>query len=496
MGTIARQTLKGSAYSYIGAVIGFVNVAILMPRLFSTEEVGLTNILISVAAIFGQFGSLGFVNVTTRLFPYFRNKEKKHNGFLFLSFVTGLTGFFICLIIYHFLKPYLIQQNAESSPLFVEYVYLLIPLIFITIFFLLIDTYNRVLFNASFGTFVKDFLLRILNFGGIALFYFNIFDFHDFIIYYTAVYAVPVIIICLLLIYRGEFSLKPSFNIFSPFLKKEIPAVAVFGVIAGFSGIAAMHIDRYMVNHFCDLGATGVYATAFFFGTMILLPGRSLLRIASTSITEAFKNEDNLTVGKIYKKSTINQLLIAGFIFLLMWTNIESIMKILPPDYYEGKFVIFYISIAYLIFMTGGLSSEIIQFSKYYKEYTLIMLILIICIIIFNLIFIPLYGITGAAMASALSYFVYSIIKYLFILFKFGYQPFGYKHLIGGLLIAFTFFIVDIIPHTEMLIPDLMIKSTACLIIFSIPVYFLKISEDANDFLASLLKKVSSYLKK
>lgn len=487
MGTIARQTLKGSVYSYIGALIGFVNVAVLMPHIFSTQEVGLTNILISISAIFGQFGTLGFVNVTTRLFPYFRNKDKKHSGFLFLSFVAGFTGFFICLLIFHFSKSYLISQNIESSPLFVEYIYLLIPLIFITIFYLLIDTYNRVLFNASFGAFVKEFLLRILNFSGILLFYFDYFSFHDFIIFYTAVYAVPVILICILLIYRGEFSLKPSLSFLNPFLRKEIPPVAIFGIIAGFSGIAAMHIDRYMVNHFCDLSATGVYATAFFFGTIILLPGRALLRIASSSITEAFKNNDSKTVSDIYAKSTINQMLIAGFIFLLIWTNIESIMQILPPEYAEGKFVIFYISLAYFIFMSGGLSSEIIQFSKYYKEYTAIMLILIVCIVVFNLIFIPLYGITGAAIASCLSYLIYSIIKYVFILIKFKYQPFGAKHFLTVLIIAGSFFIVYIIPHTELLIIDLAIKSLACLIVFAIPVYLLKLSPDANKIMHSII---------
>jgi hypothetical protein len=114
------------------------------------------------------------VNVTIRQFPYFRDEKNNHNGFLFFLIAVGTLGFLICSGAYYILKPMLIAENIEKSPLFAEYIYLLIPLIFISIFHLLIDSYNRILFNASFGLFVKEFLLRILNFGGIMLFYFGI----------------------------------------------------------------------------------------------------------------------------------------------------------------------------------------------------------------------------------------------------------------------------------------------------------------------------------
>ena len=48
MGIIARQTIKGSVYSYLGAAIGFINVGLIMPQIFSTEQIGLTNLLIAV----------------------------------------------------------------------------------------------------------------------------------------------------------------------------------------------------------------------------------------------------------------------------------------------------------------------------------------------------------------------------------------------------------------------------------------------------------------
>ncbi len=490
MGTIARQTIKGSIYSYIGAIIGFVNVVLLMPHIFSTAEVGLTNILISISAIFGQLGTLGFNKVTARLFPYFRNKENTHNSYFFLTVLVGLTGFALCVLVYYLIRPYLIKENIESSPLFVEYIYLLLPLIFISIFYMLIDTYNRVLFNASFGVFVKEFFLRILILIGIGLFYFNIFSFHDFIIYYTIVFAVPVLLIFILLFYRNEISFKPVFTPVFKGLKKEIYIVSMFGMISGFSGIAAMHIDRYMVNHFCDLGATGIYATAFFFGTMIILPGRSLYRIAATTITEAFKANDNKIIESIYKKSAVNQLIIASLIFLLIWGNIDNILKIMPEAYAQGKYVIFYISLAYLMQMGAGVSSEIIYLSKYYKVYSAIMLLLIIVIVVLNIIFIPVYGITGAALASFLSYLIYVLIKFIFIFYKFNFQPFNIKHLIILAVGVVSYLAAYIIPLTDILLLDLITKSGVIVIVFIVLIYLLKASDESNNIAKNIIDRI------
>ena len=41
MGIIQRQSIKGSIYSYIGAGLGFLNLAILSPKFFTTDQIGL-----------------------------------------------------------------------------------------------------------------------------------------------------------------------------------------------------------------------------------------------------------------------------------------------------------------------------------------------------------------------------------------------------------------------------------------------------------------------
>ncbi|MGQ0829628.1 MAG: polysaccharide biosynthesis protein, partial [Bacteroidota bacterium] len=82
MGIIEKQATKNVIYSYVGAGLGFITL-MWLAHLLSPSENGLIRILISYAALFAQFANLGFTSVTIRFFPYFRNKDKGHHGFLF-----------------------------------------------------------------------------------------------------------------------------------------------------------------------------------------------------------------------------------------------------------------------------------------------------------------------------------------------------------------------------------------------------------------------------
>ncbi len=59
MGIIQKQTLKGSLYSYIGVVIGFLNMGILSPKIFTAEQIGLTQVMLATATILSQLGNHG-----------------------------------------------------------------------------------------------------------------------------------------------------------------------------------------------------------------------------------------------------------------------------------------------------------------------------------------------------------------------------------------------------------------------------------------------------
>ncbi|MCK4664785.1 MAG: oligosaccharide flippase family protein [Bacteroidales bacterium] len=99
MGVIQKQSISGVIYSYIGVGLGFFITVILFTRFLSTEQIGLLRLLVSYSTIIAMFASLGINSVTIKLFPYFRNVEKKHHGYLGIALLVSLIGFFIAPVI-------------------------------------------------------------------------------------------------------------------------------------------------------------------------------------------------------------------------------------------------------------------------------------------------------------------------------------------------------------------------------------------------------------
>lgn len=489
MGLIKKQTIKGSIYSYLGVLVGYVNMILIMPNLMSPEQIGLTQILVAVSALYAQFSTLGFNNVTNRLFPYFRNDKNGHNGFVFITVAVGMLGFTLSLFAFFFLKPIIIRQNIEDSPLLVEYIFFLIPLIFFRMFFLLLDNYNKVLYDATTGTFLSDLFYRLGNLFLLGAYFMKWIDFSDYVSGYVFFLSFPAVYLAVLILIRKQFNLKPQLAFVTPKLRNEMVSLSVYGIIGGLSGVAVMSIDKIMINQFFDLAYTGIYSVSFFFGTIILIPNRALSKISSTFIAEAWKTNDIATINDIYYKSSINQFILGMLLTIGILVNMHNIFQILPPEYEQGKWVMVFISVANLITVSTGVSIMILATSKKYKVHTYIMASLIVLTVITNLICIPIWGITGAAIASMIAIFLNSFIRVGYMYFRMQLFPYRKSHLFFLAISAITLLVGFIIPVFKNYIIDILIRSSLVTLVFVTGIYFLRVSEEVNKIINQILSR-------
>ncbi len=489
MGHIKEQTIKGSIYSYIGVFLGFLISGLFLPRLLTTGENGLLKLLIAYSTLFAQFGTLGFTNATGRLFAYFRDKSKNHHGFLLLTVLVVLVGFVLTMVLYIALKDYIIEKNMENAELFTQYIGFLIPLIFFTLLFLIFDTYLKMLFQSVTGTFYKEFIQRILILFSIAALYFEFFTFWQFIAAYVISNCIPGFFLVVVLLARGEFNLKPDWTLIDIKMARSLVSMSFFGIIVGFSNIMVLNIDSIIVSRMIGIEATGIYAITFFFSTLIIIPSRSLRKISGTILADAWKNNEMNTIAQIYRKSSINQLIFGALIFIGLWANIFNVFKILPPEYEAGKYVIFFLGITNLIEMTSGVSNSMLATSKYYKATAFLSLLLVILIVGFNIIFIRQFGLVGAAIASTAAYFIYNVLRYIIIYKLFGMHPFTQQHFYTLIIALATYGISFLIPVLGNFIADIAIRSFTIALVFGAGVYFLKLSEDINGTVDSILNK-------
>jgi O-antigen/teichoic acid export membrane protein len=480
MGVIQKETIKGSVWSYVGAVLGFINTGLLFPKIFSTSEIGLLSVIVAISALFSQFSSLGMNSVTGRLFPYFRSEDKNKFGYLFLLILVTTIGFVVSIIIGIIFKDWIIETKIDESGLLDKYAFYLIPMTFFTLFFNLFDTYNKMLYDITSGIFLKEFVLRVLNFISIFLFFFGWINFDLFVLLYVISYFIPLIGLFFILLFRGEISFKFSDFTLSKGMKREIILVAAFGILAGFSGIISDQLDKYLVNKYMGLSSTGIYTISFYIGTMILLPSRALNKISSTLIAECWKENDLKTIDDIYEKSSINQLVFGLFLFVMIITNLHNIFGFLPAQYSTGKWVMIIIGVTNLIVMFSGVSYSIISTARYYWYMTALMIVQIILIIATNVLLIPILGMTGAAVASLISVSVIRLGSMVVIGFKSSIWPFSLKHLLSIGISLVVVGVVSLIPRVDNIYIDSMIRAIVICATFIPLILVLNVSDEFN----------------
>ncbi|MDF1559736.1 MAG: oligosaccharide flippase family protein [Bacteroidales bacterium] len=482
MGIVRNQTLRGTAWSYLGALLGFVNIILLSPKVFSTGEIGVVQLLLSLATMLAQFSSLGFTNVINRLFPWFRDSREKHNGFLGLAMIITLAGFILALIFLKFYSPYFERVNMERSPLIAEYSFYLPALLLITLLFNLLDNYNKVLYDAVLGTFLKEFLFRVLNFGLICLFWFGVIDFSGYLFGYVVSQGVPLIIIFISLLVRGEISLKFKPGFITPKFRKEIFFLSLFGILTGFSSIILTTLDKVFINRYLGENEVGIYAIATYFAVMIALPGRSVAKISIPFLAESWKNDDLDTIYDLYKRSSINQYAIGLLIFTGLVVNLDNIFRLLPEAYGNSGGVIIMVGLGYLISIIAGINGIILSTSTLYRYQTWLMFILVALFVGTSMIFIPLYGINGAALATMISNIIYNMLGVVVAGRKFGIWPFSSSHLKMTFVAVAAALAGFVLPQMS-LVTDILLSSLLVTVVYTAGLYYWRLSDDVNNLI-------------
>lgn len=494
MNVIKKQAFLGTIFSYGGVLVGFVTQFFLIGNYLEPAQNGLLAVLLSYMYVLVQLSSLGFNAAGSRFFPHFRNAKNGHNGYLFLGLLVGMAGFIITTIGLVLLKETIIK-NEENSTLFADNFYFLLPLTLATLLFNLLDNYAKNLYDTVTGTFLAQFLQRLLQLIAILFFIFQIVDFQQFM--YVWVFAVSFYVVPML--WKASklegFSLKPNFSVMTPTFSKEFGFYSFLTILTGFSSMVILYIDKIMLAGITTFSETGIYNTASFFGSVM---GMSLLAVnkaAQPLIADSFANNDLSNISTIYKKSCTTALIVGCWIFLGIYLNIDNLFLFLKPEYSAGKMVVIIICLGKLFDLATGLNGTILSLSKHYIYDTYIMVGLIFITVALNYFLIPIYGMNGAAFALAIATVYYNLARYLVVLIKLGMQPFTFN-LVKVIIVAFVSWLtIRLLPELGgnklMSIVDMGYRSAALTVLYGIIIYWSNISPELNGAMKNLWLKVS-----
>ncbi|MHA6247646.1 lipopolysaccharide biosynthesis protein [Pontibacter sp. CAU 1760] len=488
MSKLQREGIWNTVISYAGIVIGYVNTILLFPNFLDEAEVGLTRLLLTISVMFSQFSALGFVNMSARYFPYFRDKEKQHNGFLALLLAVPMLGFVVATGVYLLLKPTVIDYYAAKSPLFLEYFYYIIPFAFFTLLYNMFTAYLRSLYKTIISSFVQDFLLRILTTLLITVYALGLLDFKQFILLYIVINSLGTLVLILYTMWLKQFFLKPSLASLSIIPVRELVYYGFFTFLGNISTTIITTIDQVMISSY-SLSANGIYTTAFFMTSAILVPAKSILKIAYPQVADFWKDNDLGRMAALYQNVTMVNLIVGLLLFIGLWANIDNIYAFMPETYRAGKYVVLFLSFARIVDLATSLNGVILATSEKYRWDLGFNIVLAILTIWTNWYFIPRYGINGAAFASMLSYTLMNFARLFFVQWVYKIQPFTWAAAKLLLIATSALGAAYLLPYLGNVYLDIAVRSLLLVTLYVGLTMGLHIYPALNDWARKMLVK-------
>lgn len=491
MGVIKRQGIKNTIITYIGIIIGAVNIIFIQPKLLTPEELGLTRLLYDFAYMIGLAVPLGLPNIIVKFFPFFKDKDNRHHGFAGFVLFIFFIGFALSAGILLAFKPNITAHYQGKAKLFVDYFSFIIPLTLIVSAITVTTAYCQALFKSTIPSFLNDICLRLGTIL-ITILYFNKVITLDYYVYFfIGLYLIELFIIIGYIILVDKVSLKPSKKAFEIHSIKNIMRFGLLLCFASFASIALRKVDALFLGT-TSLALVGVYTTAVFIASFIEVPLGALERISHTKIADNFAKENFIEIEKIYADSVKYLLLIGGLLFVGINACTKYVYQIgqLPELYLQCMDVVYIVSIGAFINISTGINSAIMFYSKYYVLGTILLVITLIITIVLNLVLIPKYGIYGAAIASAAGSFIYNFVKFIFIYMKFKFQPYNRNSLLILLLVILCCGLIYLIPDiTGSAFINLLLKGSLVSLVYVGIIYQLKLAPELFDMLKAKISK-------
>lgn len=452
MGEIKKQGLQNVAISNIATVIGFASVLVVQPYFLKTEEIGLIRTLYSLSILISSLVPMGMGNAVYKFFPQFRDKENRHHGFFSFMTLYVMAGFIIAALLVFVFREKIIEAYSLKSPLIGEFFDYVFPFSFFLAFISVFSIYSASLFKSSFPAFLTEITTKLFPVIVISAYYLKWIDIGTFILLYILCFGL-IAVILLVYIFTIDKPLAPVSR--SKFTNSKVKEILIYSGSFSFAAIASLglkNLDMALIGIYVPLAIAGVYATVAIIPAVIEMPLHALEKIAAAKISDAFTHNRLSEIKNIYYRSSRYLFFAGGLLFLGVNLNIHKLLWLLPTEkgFSQGETVVYIVSLATLFNMATSVNNPILYNSKYYR-YGLGMLFFLVVISYINYsIFIPLWGMEGAAFATALSSCTYNFLKFFFIWRKMQLQPFDASSLKTLVLIIACGFLWFMNPYIDL----------------------------------------------
>ena len=502
MGVVVRQSIKGAIMNYLGVIVGFFTTFFIVTKYLTTEEVGLTRVLVDASILLSGLAQLGTSTSAMRYYPYFKDEKERDHGFFGWSVIIPFVGFIIFSILFFVFKQPIENYFSQNSELFVDYIYFVIPMSFFMTYLLVFETNSNLLMRIVIPKFIREVGIRLMTLVVYLLYAFDVINLDGMVISLCLTYGIATVlnIIYLFSLKKVSFKIEPAY--ISKWLRKDFIFYTLFLIATSLAGNLIPVLNTFFVSGKLGLAVAGINTIAVYIASIVEIPYRSLAAISRPHISQGMKDNNMLEVNNMTKNVSLHQFMASMFIFFLIWINIDLVYSLIPNGnvYDEAKFVVLILSVVKIINTSLNVGATVLSYSKYYYYSLLFTIILTVTAIYMNIKLIPIWGMEGAALASLVSYIVYYTFLLTFVNWKIKVSPLSMRELYTVMIIL-SLFAIDWLLQTYMSkhlisifnveligkILDSAVRTLFLSVLGIVIIYKSKISKQVNDIIDKFL---------
>lgn len=214
--------------------------------------------------------------------------------------------------------------------------------------------------------------------------------------------------VAMILLYRKEL-------IFGNYRKDYLSHAVKYGVPLiphALSGMAIMYSDKLIVTHYLGLDTNGVYSVGFLVGQSIGLLQNSFNQAWLPWVFQKLrsgKEEDKLRMVKI------TYLYIVGILVavVVLWLMMPLVFSLLGKEFRSGMELVLWIGLGFAFNGMYKMVSVYLFFLEKTKAIAMMSLGVAIVNIVLNFMWIPEYGVQGAALATMTAMFLQFVVAWI-----------------------------------------------------------------------------------
>lgn len=408
--------------------IGFIVIPILT-RVLTASEYGIYNIFISWVQLFEIIATLrlSWASYRVGLIKYKKNKDEYTSSLQSLSFFL-ITA---CALIYFCFEKFFYSLLGLSIDMVV--------LIFLTLYTMPAISFwssqQKMEFKYKQMVLVTLLMSIFIPLLGL-IFIFNMNENkYEGMIYSRLIIQAIVAVFIIYFCYKKSFVFFNK-NYWINALKTNIPLVPYY-----YSLVLLITIDKIMIGDMISTSKAGIYSVAFSMGMVMQIFNSSL----NSSIQPwLFRKLNERKYAGISKNIVLFTVVIIFMNLILIALAPELVRIMAPVEYYEAIWIIPPMAVSVVIMFIYQHFVNIEFYFEASKNIAIASIAAVIIKIALNLWLLPIYGYLVAGYTTVVSYIIFAIAHYLFMI-KVCYKNKCNEKIIDIKMILLSFFVFIII---------------------------------------------------